>query len=149
VTVRRDTRLRAATALLLAPALLGACTSTGDGTGPQPSPAPVATGPASPTASAAGHHVEIIVTTPSTEALDISYGIGAGPANFHHVTGVTSPWTVKQDTPAYVALIDLGAAVDGNPLPVTCVLVFDGKVVDQNTGSGAIGCHYVPPVSAG
>jgi hypothetical protein len=147
VTVRRDTRLRAATALLLAPALLGACTSTGDGTGPQPSPAPVATGPASPTASAAGHHVEIIVTTPSTKTLDIDYGIGAG--DDHKVTGVTSPWTLRQDTPAHVATMGVAAVVDGNPLPVTCVLVFDGKVVDQHTDSGAAGCQYVPPVSAG
>jgi hypothetical protein len=109
----------------------------------------VTTGSASPTASAAGHHVQIIVTTPSTKTLDIAYSIGAGRDNFHHVTDAKSPWTVKQDTPAHVALIDLGTSVDGNPLPVTCIVIFDGKVVDQQTGSGATGCHYDPPESAG
>jgi ABC-type Fe3+-hydroxamate transport system substrate-binding protein len=147
MTVRGDTRLRAGTVLLLATALLGACTSTGSGTSTQPSAAPVGVAPASPTASAAGHHVQMVVTTPSTKTLDIAYGIGAG--DLHKVSGVTSPWTVQQDTPAHVALFGVAATVDGNPLPVTCVLVFDGKVVHQHTDSGAVGCQYVPPVSAG
>jgi Mycobacterium membrane protein len=132
--------------LLLAGLLLGACTS-GGGTGPRPGVTSAGTGAASTTASAAGHHVQITITTPSTKTLDIRYGIGAG--DNQHVTDATSPWTVKKDTPAHVATIGVAATVDGNPLPVTCVVIFDGRVVDQHTGAGAVGCQYVPPLSGG
>ncbi len=133
--------------LLLISTVLAACTSTSGGRGPSATPAPHADRPASgtPNPSPAGHHVEIIVTTASTKTLDITYGVGA--TDGHDLKNVASPWSLKQDTPADLAVFGVAATVDGNPLPVTCVLILDGKVVDQHTDAGAVGCQYTLPLS--